>query len=327
MPTSFTSIRWLLVAAFVTAGVVLDAHAAKSTVCTITVNSPDEKEMFRRSLPEDQFDFVELVEHGRPDWLASACKQKVQCDVLVISGHFDAGTEFYSDRPDTREFLPVEEMERVSCSDSCPGLFSQLKEVYLFGCNTLNAQTGESTSAEIVRSLVRAGQSQADAERLSQVLSERHAESNREGMRRIFMNVPVIYGFSSLAPLGHTAGPMLSRYFQSGSDIEIGSGRPSPRLLTQFAASSMTVTSGLTDADAKASYRREVCQFFDERLSVAQKLAFIHEILQRDMPEVRMFFERIEKFLASVKSEERQTIAFTQALDAIERDQVARDKY
>ena len=27
-----------------------------------------------------------------------------------------------------------------SCSDSCPGLFSQLKEVYLFGCNTLNAR-------------------------------------------------------------------------------------------------------------------------------------------------------------------------------------------
>src|SRR3954468_4542328 len=132
--------NWLLaLASCLAAASAFNARAEKSTVCTITVNSPDEKEMFRRSLPEDQFDFVELVEHGRPDWLASACRQKVQCDVLVISGHFDAGTEFYSDRPGTREFLPVEEMERVSCSDSCPSLFSQLKEVYLFGCNTLNA--------------------------------------------------------------------------------------------------------------------------------------------------------------------------------------------
>ena len=53
-----------------------DAHAGKKTVCTITVNSPDEKELFRRNLPADEFDFVELVERGRPDWLASACQQR-----------------------------------------------------------------------------------------------------------------------------------------------------------------------------------------------------------------------------------------------------------
>src|SRR5258708_7014629 len=116
-----------------------DVRADKKTVCTITVNSPDEKEIFQRNLPKDEFQFVELVERGRPDWLASSCHAGVRCDVLVISGHFDSGTEFYTDRLDSREFLPVDEMERVACSDSCPGLFSQLKEVYLFGCNTLNA--------------------------------------------------------------------------------------------------------------------------------------------------------------------------------------------
>src|SRR5436190_13511060 len=114
-----------------------EAQADRKTVCTITVNSPDEKEIFRRSLPPDDFQFVELVERGRPDWLASACRKGVRCDVLLISGHFDDGTEFYSDRLETRESLPVEEMEQVACSDSCPGLFSQLREVYLFGCNTL----------------------------------------------------------------------------------------------------------------------------------------------------------------------------------------------
>ena len=46
--------------------------AQPKTVCTITVNSPDEKEVLRRGLPADEFRFVELVEHGRPDWLASA---------------------------------------------------------------------------------------------------------------------------------------------------------------------------------------------------------------------------------------------------------------
>src|SRR4249920_3176511 len=181
------------------AAVVPVAHAAKKTVCTITVNSSDEREMFRRSLPPGDFDFVELVEHGRPDWLASACRKGVTCDVLLISGHFDDGTEFYSDRLDAREHLPVDEMERVSCSDSCPGLFSQLKEVYLFGCNTLNADALHTASAEIVRSLVRAGYSANDAESLARMLGERHAESNRDHMRDIFKDVPVIYGFSGKA--------------------------------------------------------------------------------------------------------------------------------
>ena len=133
--------------------------------------------------------------------------------MLLISGHFDGGDEFYTDRLDAREYLPVDEMERVACSDSCPGLFSQLKEVYLFGCNTLNAGAMRSASAEIGRSLVRAGHSPAEAERLSRMLAELHGESNRDRMRDIFKDVPVIYGFSSKAPLGRTAGPLLDKLF------------------------------------------------------------------------------------------------------------------
>lgn len=93
--------------------------ARKQTVCTITVNSADEKETFRRYLPASKYDFVELVEPGRPDWLASSCRAKVACDVLVISGHYDGGNSFFSDRLEAREYLPVTEMERVSCSGSC----------------------------------------------------------------------------------------------------------------------------------------------------------------------------------------------------------------
>ena len=182
-------------------------------------------------------------------------------------------------------------MERVACSDSCPGLFSQLKEVYLFGCNTLNAQAMRSASAEIGRSLVRSGYSPADAERLSRVLNERHGESNRDRMRHIFKDVPVIYGFSSKAPLGRTAGPMLERYFQSGAGGEIGSGRASAKLLGLFAPSSMTVTAGMTDSDPRAGFRRDVCHFSDDRLSPAQKLGFVHEVLGREMAEVRMFLD------------------------------------
>jgi hypothetical protein len=321
------SAKLVLLAAFLGAVWAHDARADKKTVCTITVNSPDEKEIFRRSLPQDDFQFVELVERGRSDWLESACRKGVRCDVLLISGHFDGGTEFYSDRLDAREFLPVDEMERVSCSDSCPGLFSQLKEVYLFGCNTLNAGAMRSTSAEIGRSLVRSGHSQADAERLSRVLNERHGESNRDRMRHIFKDVPVIYGFSSKAPLGRTAGPMLDRYFQSGSSTEIGSGRASPKLLGLFAPSSMTVATGLSDSDPGAGFRRDVCHFSDDRLSSAQKVGFVHELLDREMAEVRMFLDHIEKYSASLSEIERQAPQVSRALEEIARDEAARVRY
>jgi hypothetical protein len=218
-------------------------------------------------------------------------------------------------------------MERVSCSDSCPGLFSQLKEVYLFGCNTLNADASKSASAEIARSLIRSGHSLADAERLSQVLSERHADSNRDRMRQIFKDVPVIYGFSSKAPLGRSAGPALERFFQSGGGGDIANGRPSVKLLSLFAPVSMTVTTGASDADAQASYRRDVCHFADDRLSTEQKLGFVHALLGRDMAEVRMFLDRLEKYSATVTDTMRQSPAVSEAFDAIAVDRPARERY
>ena len=213
----------------------------------------------------------------------------MRCDVLVISGHFDGGNEFFSERLDAGEYLPVEEMERVSCSASCPGLFSQLKEVYLFGCNTLNAQTIENASAEIGRSLMRAGHSPVQAVRASRSIAARHDESSRDRMRQIFTNVPVIYGFSSVAPLGPTAAASLHRYFRAGGAAEVARGRPSPNLLAHFRPHSMTVTSGLSDADPRALHRRDVCHFADDRLTAAQKLDFVHALMGRDMAEVRMF--------------------------------------
>src|SRR3954451_16737282 len=67
--------------------------AGKQTVCTITINSPDEQKAFRRFLPADKYDFVELVERGRPDWLRSSCEAKVSCDILIVSGHHGEGSE------------------------------------------------------------------------------------------------------------------------------------------------------------------------------------------------------------------------------------------
>jgi hypothetical protein len=301
------------------------AQADKRTVCTITVNSADEKEAMRRHLPASQYEFVELVETGRPDWLESACQKHVKCDVLVVSGHFN-GHDFFSDQLDAREYLPVAEMERVSCSNACPGLFSQLKEVYLFGCTSLSPDPANSRSTEIERRLLRNGQPRAEAERVARMLADRYEENNRQFMRRVFRNVPAIYGFSNVAPLGPLSGQLLTRYFQSGAGT-FGTGHPNPRLLATFSAHAMAMASGLTDADPRTRYRSEVCRFVDDRLSPARKLRFIHQVLTRDATEARMFFERIEAFFASLHDDDRNDAAFADALGELEADTKARDRY
>ncbi len=287
---------WLILLA--AALLTFPAEAARKTVCTITVNSADEKDTIRSRLPKGEYDFVELVEKGRPDWLRSSCSRDVQCDVLVISGHFNAGDTFYSDRLDRNEFLEIDELERASCSGSCPGVFSRLKEVYLFGCESLNPEASFNGTGE----------------------------SGRERMRRIFAGVPVIYGFSSSAPVGPTAGMLLNRYFDSGARGEFGSGRPSSRMLRTFSRNSMVSVPGVRDGEPLAAQRGQICRFFDERLATAGKLQFVHRLL-RDEGEVRRHFNRIEKLLASVGESERRSGGPAQALARISADASARAGY
>jgi len=286
---------------------IANAHATglpwqkEKTVCTITVNSPDEKETLAARLPKGKYSFVELVEKGRDDWLHAACQKHVQCDVLVISGHFNAGETFYSDKLGVDENLKVDELERGACSNSCPGLFSHLKEVYLFGCESLNPDASKYSSS--------------------------YGESGRERMRRIFANVPQIYGFYSSAPLGATSAMLLNRYFDQGGAGSFGTGNLNERLLRIFGHNHMTRVAGVRPGDAQYEYRGQVCTFFDERKSAADKLRFVHRLLDGDMAQARGFFKRIEKLLAAVKPEERATPQFEHALAEISADDRARDRF
>lgn len=303
------------------------AAGQKQTVCTITVNSADEKEAFRRHLPAEKYQFVELVEHGRPDWLASACRAGIACDVLIISGHYDGSSVFFSDRLEATEHLPVDELERVSCSASCPGLLSRLKEVHLFGCNTLNPEPLSSSSAEIVRSLVREGHSPKEAEQHLRSLNAGHGESSRDRMRLVFKDVPVIYGFTSSAPLGPIAGSVLSGYFRAHGTGEIGQGRPGGLLLGNFAPYGLTVAQGMTDRDPHAAVRRDVCQFADDRLSDATRLEFVHGLLQREIAEARVHLDRIQRYATALDDPARRTPEVARVLADITHDAATRTRF
>jgi len=120
---------------------------------------------------------------------------------------------------------------------------------------------------------------------------------------------------------------MLNGYFRSGGGSEIGGGHASLRLLAHFASTSLSVASGLRDSDTLAGLRRDVCEFSDDALSPRQKLGFVHQLMGRDMAEVRLFLDRIEKYVASVRETERQLPEVSQEVDAIAGDQDARARY
>jgi hypothetical protein len=303
------------------------ALAQKQTVCTITINSADEKQAFSRFLPASKYQFVELVEKNRKDWLASSCDAKVSCDVLVISGHHGEGNVFFSDALEKNEFLPIEELERVSCSGSCPSLFANLKEVYLFGCNTLNSQAQHTISGEVARSYGREGNSADDAARLARLLGQQRGESSRDRMRLLFKDVPVIYGFSGVAPLGSTAGPILNRHFQTSGISEVGKGRTSAGLLRQFSSHGMVATRGITGGDPLVPLRQDVCMFADDRTSAGQKLASVHKLLQRPTAESRLLLERIEKFAETLTASERKQPEVVRALEKIAQDSGSRERF
>jgi hypothetical protein len=302
------------------------ARADKTTVCTITVNSADEKEAFRRSLPPDKYRFVELVEHGRADWLSSACRAGVQCDMLIISGHYDGGNEFFSEYVEASEFLPVAELERVSCSGSCPGLFSRLKEVYLFGCNTLNPEAQRSVSANAVATLVQGGLPKAEAERVVRSLNARYGESSRDRMRLVFNDVPVIYGFSSVAPLGPTAGNPQSLFPDRRHERD--------RDRAREPASAGTVLGAFAHRDTRddrhrslAGVRRDVCQFADDRSPLPARSLSSTNFCNGQCRKCGCSWTRIERYVATLDDRDRQDRDVAEALAAIGHDEPTRARY
>ncbi len=70
----------------------VDASAISKRICTMTLNSSDEKEAFQKLSAGPEVEFTELVpENKNPSWLQEACRSGIQCDVLVVAGHIFGG--------------------------------------------------------------------------------------------------------------------------------------------------------------------------------------------------------------------------------------------
>ena len=209
------------------AGVLFTHSALALNICTMTFNSTDEKAALEKVYAQDpSAKFIELVPtNNDPHWLQNACRQKVSCDVLLISGHF--GGLFFGEK--TIPTLSLEDMLKQSCEEKCPGVFENVKSVYLMGCNTLASKKADHrTPFTYMQALVYDGFPLENAELVATARYTRFGESIENKMRMIFPKAEVIFGFDSTAPKGAIAGPLFAKALAQSSTQDLATIGASP---------------------------------------------------------------------------------------------------
>lgn len=267
------------------------AFADKKTVCSITLNSNDEIELFKKHLPASEWNFTELVptpdQPENQNWFSQACEKKVRCDILVVSGHF-AGTFFGS----SKYKLPIQQLETKSCDESCSGILHQPKEVFLFGCNTLATKEKDNRSPEeYLQVLIQDGFSATQA---SQIVSFRYSgfgDSFKSRMSQVFAKSPRIYGFSSKGPSGKTIEPLLNKYLLSSQndyqnftpyfENQKSNLQKNEKLFSSLKATSLVQASG-SILNLKNAEEKPYCYLQSDRVNNESKLLYIKKLFNEN---------------------------------------------
>ena len=279
----------------------------KYTVCAMTLNSSEEREVFRQQVARDPSHFnpiVELTEYGGADWFQNACRSGIRCDQLLISGHFTDG--FGGTSGGVRRSLRLDDMERMGCQNTCDGILDHPYEVFLLGCNTLATKEADNRTPEVyINHLVEDGVSQSRAELIAEARYGTMGESNKSRVVRAFRGErKVLYGFDARGPSGATIEGMLRDYF-SKTSLRAGLRRAETMRTTATVEAMNAVLAdslGNTAFDQCEAGRdndrtQKICSLRNPNISIDRRLAVIEEALQGDdwfryVPAINRFFRQ-----------------------------------
>lgn len=278
---------------------------AKKNVCTVTINSSDERQVFQSQLNSQDFNFIELTELGKSsksgssDWFQNACSQNIECDVLIISGHF--GGSFFGR---SKFSLGLSDLERNSCHNRCPGILQKPQEVFLLGCNTLaSKELDHRTPGQYLADLIHHGIDPTEAERIVTARYSPIGSSNRDRMQRIFEGVPFIFGFSSVGPSGKHIKPSLQKYLAEVGDykkhlelIESGELKSNDLFRQNMKVYTIAIASGIKRNDSTYQVKTNSCALLDEKTPLEDRVGRAGRILEEDpftyFPVVADFFSQ-----------------------------------
>jgi hypothetical protein len=263
----------------------------KRTVCAMTINSDEEREVFREQIAKDTAHYnqlVELTEFGDKDWLQQACKSGIRCDQLVISAHFTDVFGGTSDVDNVRRSVKLDDLERMGCQNTCEGILDHPYEVFLLGCNTLATKAPDTrTPDEYLNHLIEEKVSRPRAELITEARYGRTGDDNRSRVERVFRGQQkMLYGFTGRGPSGATIEDMLRDYFKkvplrrSLTRVEAMRSMGHIEAMNSVLAESLNMTLFDQCAAGEDGERdRKICSIRNSKLSVDRRLAIMEDAL------------------------------------------------
>jgi hypothetical protein len=198
----------------------------KQTICTLTINSSEEKKALIKNLPSSQFQVVELATAGsindygsrKTAFLVDACNNlnvnKVKCDQVIISTHF--GNHYWGE---SGLRFNIDDLEQLSCSDVCSNVLSAPKTKVAFACNMNSDDEMGTRSPEQMRAdLIRDGLSSIDADQAVQSVHTAAGMSYRQRHNLIFFGESELIAFNKRAPGGRDMAHLMDRAFKQGME-------------------------------------------------------------------------------------------------------------
>lgn len=185
----------------------LSWNAFAEELCTLTFNSSDEKIIFSKHLNTSPVELNPLS--NVHDWKQILCSPRLECQNLVVSGHF--GGIFFGEENNS---LSLQELHKLKSDNDCHHFFNNIENVFLMGCNTLANKAKDHRSPEqYLKALLKEG---FPIEMAENVVLSRYSDmglSIEDIMLDIFRASQNVYGFRSTAPLGHQIKRSLDRSF------------------------------------------------------------------------------------------------------------------
>ncbi len=277
------------------------------TVCTASINNPQEIETFQKRLDPKQFKFVELTKLGDPkklrkvgnlDWLENACDMGIKCDVYLESMHL--GGNIWGDSTGIR--FQMESMEELGCKRKCDGIFKNVKEVFLMGCSTLSEKAKDTRTPEEYLEVLR-------ADHVEEEVAQRAVETRYgsigwtflERDRFLFAGADHIYGYNSRSAGALTASAFLNRYFNKVGDYskhlsETKSFKDNTLLAHEFKSTSFAQTIGAKPGEAVYEKGNLFCEMNDRSQKMSDRIEKIKNTILGPwfldaIPLIQHFFE------------------------------------
>ncbi len=206
----------------------------KFTVCTASINSTLEREVFKSRLSSGKnqgaFQFVELTELGTPagqtrgvvaNWFDRACKSGVKCDILMISAHYSS-LGYFSDKENENPLrypLSTAATTKHACEKTCEGILANPAQTFLMVCNALASKKADHRTKPVyIEVLKKDGARRSRAERAAEDRYGELGPTNHEQTRFTFAGVNRIVGFKSTSALAETSSEYLEKYFDRFPD-------------------------------------------------------------------------------------------------------------